>query len=212
LPFVSERFEQKNDILEEIDRNERSFKIVAEKMIQKSSMLDNLVVDDLYRQNSGGNMSQSMPQSSGRRLMHFKQFDKVSNRFHGDVKVQQGLPFCIAALEDFIGIGSTDGSVRLFESHQENELKILTAKGLLGNNVTCLDIRRAKGDNLLHVVAGHAKGQVVLYEVKGLPKFEKKKLINMITFKVLKIVSDTHNGQVIQAKFYGDLKSDQKNI
>ena len=33
LPFISEKFAFKNDILEVIDRNERSFKIVAEKMI-----------------------------------------------------------------------------------------------------------------------------------------------------------------------------------
>jgi hypothetical protein len=40
LPFISDRFELRNDVLEEIDRNERSFKIIAEKMIQKSSQLE----------------------------------------------------------------------------------------------------------------------------------------------------------------------------
>ena len=33
LPYISEKYESKTDILEEIDRNERSFKIIAEKMI-----------------------------------------------------------------------------------------------------------------------------------------------------------------------------------
>ena len=78
--------------------------------------------------------------------------------------------------------------------------------------MTCLDIKRIKGDNLLHVIAGHAKGQVILYEVKGLPKHEKKKLLNMITFRILKTVTDTHHGQVIQVKFYGDFRHDAKQI
>jgi hypothetical protein len=37
---VSEKYDFKNDVLEIIDRNERSFKIDAEKMIQKSSQLE----------------------------------------------------------------------------------------------------------------------------------------------------------------------------
>ena len=37
LPFISDKYAFKNDVLEVIDRNERSFKIIAEKMIQKSS-------------------------------------------------------------------------------------------------------------------------------------------------------------------------------
>lgn len=36
-PYISDRFENKHDILEEIDKNERSFKMVAEKMISKLS-------------------------------------------------------------------------------------------------------------------------------------------------------------------------------
>lgn len=73
LPFISEKFEYQNDVLEVIDRNERSFKIVAEKMIQKSSQLD--------QQNDRDK------DGSSRRLMHFKLFDKIAQRFHGDVKV-----------------------------------------------------------------------------------------------------------------------------
>ncbi len=72
LPFISDKYELKTDVLEVIDRNERSFKMVAEKMIQKSSQLDNIAKDE-----DGAN----------RRLMHFKLYDKVANRFHGDVKV-----------------------------------------------------------------------------------------------------------------------------
>ena len=67
-----------------------------------------------------------------------------------------------------------------------------------------------KGSNLLHIVAGHAKGQVVLYEVKGLSKFDKRGLI--VTFRQLKIVTDTHVGQIIQVKFYGDFRRESRSI
>lgn len=69
LPFISEKHEVKTDVLEVIDRNERSFKMVAEKMIQKSSQLDGVAKEE------------------GRRLMHFKLYDKIAHRFHGDVRV-----------------------------------------------------------------------------------------------------------------------------
>jgi hypothetical protein len=42
-------------------------------------------------------------------------YTKIADRFHGDINVAQGVPYCIAALEDFIAIGSSDGSVRLFD-------------------------------------------------------------------------------------------------
>ena len=103
--------------------------------------------------------------------MHFKLYDKVANRFHGDVKVSQGVPYCIAALEDFIAIGSSDGSVRVFDQRDEAEIKALTTKDLKSNAVYSVDLKRVKGSNLLYVVAGHAKGNVSLYEIKGLPKF-----------------------------------------
>ena len=40
MPFISERYESANDILEIVDRNERNFKSVAEQMIYNSSQLD----------------------------------------------------------------------------------------------------------------------------------------------------------------------------
>jgi len=53
-----------------------------------------------------------------RRLTHAKLFSKIAERFHGDINVAQGVPYSIAAIEDFIAIGSSDGSVRLFD-HSE---------------------------------------------------------------------------------------------
>ena len=108
--------------------------------------------------------------------------------------MSSGVPYCIGALEDFIAIGSSDGSIKLFDSNTEQELKSIGSKDMKNNAVTCLDLKRVRGPNLLHVVAGHAKGQVVLYEVKGLQLQDTKKLLNMITFRTLKTVSDTHVG------------------
>lgn len=85
--------------------------------------------------------------------------------------MSQGVPYCISALEEFIAIGSSDGSVRLFDSQTQVEIRTLFHKDLKSNPVYSLDIQRPKGQNLLHVVSGHSKGQTVLYEIKGIPKF-----------------------------------------
>ena len=76
-----------------------------------------------------------------------------------------------------------------------------------------VDIKRVKGSNLLYVIAGHAKGNVALYEIKGLPKFasgQNSNLLNNISSKHLKTISDTHTGQVIQVKFYGEFRKDTR--
>ena len=61
--------------------------------------------------------SNDMP-TNQRRLTHTKLYEQIADRFHGDINVAQGLPYSIAAVEDFIAIGSSDGSVRLFD-HSE---------------------------------------------------------------------------------------------
>jgi predicted nucleotide-binding protein len=94
-------------------------------------------------------------------------FPKVAKRFHGDVKVAQGVPFSIAALEEFIAIGSSDGYVRLFDAN-EHEIKVCHEHKLKGNAVTCVDVQRLKEERNVFVVSGHIKGHVALYEVKGL--------------------------------------------
>jgi hypothetical protein len=38
------------------------------------------------------------------------------------------VPYCIACLENYIAIGSSDGSVRLFNMKDEQELKAITVK------------------------------------------------------------------------------------
>jgi hypothetical protein len=94
-------------------------------------------------------------------------FDTIADRFHGDVGIAQGIPYSIAALEDLIAIGCSDGSIRLFDD-TEQELKVLTDKTVQGNAVTCLDIKRIAATSHIYVVSGHMKGQVAMYEIKGL--------------------------------------------
>lgn len=99
--------------------------------------------------------------------MHQKLFNKIADRFHGDINVSQGVVYSIAAIEDFIAIGSSDGSVRLFDQ-SEQEIKTLIDKTIKGNPVTCLDIKRLEKNSNLFVVSGHSKGQIAIYEIKGL--------------------------------------------
>lgn len=102
-----------------------------------------------------------------RRLMHSKQFKKIADRFHGDIKVAQGVPYSIAALEDIIAIGSSDGSVRVFDN-SEQEVKVLTEKKLANMAVTCLDMKRIGEKKEIFVCSGHSKGQICIYMIKGL--------------------------------------------
>jgi len=44
----------------------------------------------------------------------------------------------------------------------------LNEKSTKGNAVTCLDIKRIGEKKDIFVVAGHAKGQVSIYIIKGL--------------------------------------------
>lgn len=106
-------------------------------------------------------------QKPHRKLMTQKVFKKVADRFHGDVQVAQGVPYSIAALEDFIAIGSSDGSVRLFDN-SEQEICILTDKKVKGVPVTCLDMKRIGEDKNIFIVSGHMKGQLAIYKIEGL--------------------------------------------
>lgn len=91
-----------------------------------------------------------------RRLIHFKTYDSIANYFYGDIGVSQGVPYSIAALEHLIAIGSSDGSVKLFDNN-EREIKVLSDKSLKSNAVNCLDMKRIRS-NSIFVITGHAKG------------------------------------------------------
>lgn len=72
--------------------------------------------------------------------MHFKEFNNIAFRFHGDAAVSQGVPYSCAAIENFIAIGSSDGSVRIFDSLDETEFKPIIVKEMKQNPVFSLDL------------------------------------------------------------------------
>jgi hypothetical protein len=76
------------------------------------------------------------------------------------------VPYSVAALEKFIAIGSSDGTVKFFDD-QERELKIIGDKSVKNCAVTCLDMKRIRYNNIF-IITGHNKGQIALYEIKGL--------------------------------------------
>jgi hypothetical protein len=157
-----------------------------------------------------------------RRLMHMKLFKQIADRFHGDIKIAQGVPYSIAALEDFIAIGSSDGSVRLFDQN-EQEIKTLMDKSTKQNAVTCLDFKRIGPQKHIYVASGHIKGQVALYEIKGLLQQEElqarqnqvdaftaleKDIFGNVSFKHKKTVDDIHATTVVSIKFVGDFRNE----
>lgn len=121
------------------------------------------------------------------------------------------LPMCVATCEDFICVGFSEGSLRLFNYYQI-ELKHMTDKSTKNNAITCLDIQRLEKNQNLYVVCGHAKGHISLFEiVKGLqsrqddmPQQEAK-----IEHKHRKTVDDVHKAGVIQVRFVGDLRKER---
>jgi hypothetical protein len=72
-----------------------------------------------------------------------------------------------------------------------------------------LDLIRMR-ETSIYVVAGHQKGQVALYEVKGLRKYQEP--VGLITSKHLKTINDIHEHPVISIKFFGDCSYTQKRI
>ena len=50
------------------------------------------------------------------------------------------MPYSCAAIENFIAIGSSDGSVRLFDSLDETEFKPIIVKEMKQNPVFSLDL------------------------------------------------------------------------
>lgn len=65
-----------------------------------------------------------------------------------------------------MGIGSSDGGIRVYDQH-EREIKLLQAKEVKAVPVMSLDLIRMR-EASIYILAGHQKGQIVLYEIKGL--------------------------------------------
>ncbi len=98
---MSDKYNFYTDVLELVDKNERSFKQVAEKMISKTSYL----IQPMHELGIGNAGLKQLEDGSShgaptaRRLMHMKVFPYIADRYHGDPKAPQGFPYSIAALE-----------------------------------------------------------------------------------------------------------------
>ena len=129
------------------------------------------------------------------------------------------MPYSIASLEDFIAIGSSDGSVRLFDN-SEQEICILSDKKVKGVPVTCLDMKRIGEDKNIFVVSGHMKGQLAIYKIEGLLEQQEflarqntdnpflkaqDNLLGNIHVKHCKTLDDLHPLTISCIKFVGDL-------
>ena len=86
--------------------------------------------------------------------------------------------------------------------------------------MTFLDIRRIGPDKNIYIVSGHLKGQIALYEIKGLleqEEFLKRQNTNNafikasdnifgnVSFKHCKTIDDIHDTTIASVKFVGDL-------
>jgi hypothetical protein len=60
---------------------------------------------------------------TARRLMHFKNLPALTKEYHA-TQSKNGFPYAISALEQYVGIGSSDGGVRIYDQH-EREIKLL---------------------------------------------------------------------------------------
>ena len=129
------------------------------------------------------------------------------------------MPYSIGAIEDFIAIGSSDGSVRLFD-HSEQEICMLTDKKVKSSAVTCLDIKRIGPEKIVYIVSGHMKGQIAVYKVEGLLEQQEflfrqntenpflkaqADLTSNIKPRHCKTLDDLHDTTISCIKFVGDL-------
>lgn len=110
-------------------------------------------------------VEEQIPQAQ-RRLMFQKVMHDVSDACYTNTMLS--MPQCLASYEEYLCVGESSGSVRLFDT-QQNQIHHLTDRAVKSNGVTCLDMKRIDKNLNMFVICGHAKGQLTLYEVRGLP-------------------------------------------
>lgn len=89
-------------------------------------------------------------------------------------------------------------------------------KNFKNNAVTSVDMKRLRQNKNVYLAVGHAKGQYVLYEVRGLPLSTSKNYQvpnpTTISFKHIKTIADMHVTNLVNIKFVGDPHSDVLNV
>jgi len=66
-----------------------------------------------------------------------------------------------------------------------------------------IDMKRSRNQNVF-IVTGHSKGQLCLYEVKGLRSYQEVNA-GQVSAKLHKIIADIHAQSVVAVKFMGEL-------
>ena len=68
----------------------------------------------LVQQQSSSDESEGHGGPTAKRLMHFKQMTEISEGFHSG-QAKNGFPYAIAAVDNYVGIGSSDGGIRIYD-------------------------------------------------------------------------------------------------
>lgn len=84
--------------------------------------------------------------------MHFKHLPSISESYHSS-QSKSGFPYAISAIENFVGIGSSDGGVRVYDQH-EREIRLLQAKEVKAVPVMSVDMIRMREASIF-ILAGH---------------------------------------------------------
>ncbi len=92
----------------------------------------------------------------------------------------------ITVVQDYMFVGNSSGIVRVFDLKSEKEMKPLEEKSVSieGNKVTTLDISSDGG----YLMSGYRGGQVALWD--------------LVNYKLIKMIPDLHQSEVINAKIY----------
>ncbi len=112
-------------------------------MIQQTSYLVQSNLDSNNNDDHGG--------PTGRKLMHSKNLQSITDTFHQQTK--NGFAYAVTALEQYTAVGSSDGGVRLFDEIAR-VIKFLQDKSVKGIPVISLDMIRMR-DTSIYIAVGH---------------------------------------------------------
>lgn len=121
-----------------------------------------------------------------KKLMDMQRLNKIADYIYNPSMQQyEGQPYCIQQYKNLIFIGISQGLIRIFDYHTNEELKPLTLKKNKNiiNRVECMDIS-LHGE---HLVAGYGDGTLALFDIN------KQKLIYEVT--------DAHYHEIQSVKF-----------
>lgn len=122
-----------------------------------------------------------------KKLLTYQEYKEIAKKLHL-VKNHEhsGMVSALTVVQEYVFIGNSSGIIRVFDMRTQREMKALRDDGAIGSNnkVTSLDITE-KGTFLL---SGYKKGQIALWDLES--------------YKLLKVLGDLHNSEVVNAKIY----------